>query len=336
MNKLYILHNFLKKNSFYKEASEISELINGEESEETPESFYADDKELLELLINDQINILESPQREEMESWGGIMPLLERIGADITQLKRMGEPTNFYKISIPNEKTYIIDSEYPEFKGNDLKSWVQDMIDSNRADEWVGEVRVDHPSLVYHGTREENLSDILENGLECRSDSRGLTNRSVGCAIFTSSEESETEDYGDVLLEIDLDAMGRDGVLPRISLEPPIEEYEMYSSFASMFGLNLGDDVHYDIEYGKSMEQEFTDGLLNNIETICLNCIKEMKKLQNIKNKKGNNKNNYYLIIIIIYILLLILKLYLYLIIYTYFISKLRKWSLIIMKKIYP
>jgi hypothetical protein len=252
MNKLYILHNFLKKNSFYKEASEISELINGEESEETPESFYADDKELLELLINDQINILESPQREEMESWGGIMPLLERIGADITQLKRMGEPTNFYKISIPNEKTYIIDSEYPEFKGNDLKSWVQDMIDSNKADEWVGEIRVDHPRLVYHGTREENLSDILENGLECRSDSRGLTNRSVGCAIFTSSEESETEDYGDVLLEIDLDAMGRDGVLPRISLEPPIEEYEMYSSFASMFGLNLGDDVHYDIEYGMS------------------------------------------------------------------------------------
>lgn len=211
-----------------------------------------DDEELLFLLLNDDTHFLNPAQKEEVESWNGIKSLLERVGGEYAQLKKMGEPTEFYKVELPDGEIYVIDSAYPEFKGNDIKSWVQDMIDSNRADEWVREIEVDPPAIVYHGTREENLSDILEDGLECRSDSRGMTNRSVGCAIFTSSEESEVEDYGDVLLEIDLNAMKRDGVLPRVSLEPPIEEYEMYSSFAAMFGLSLGDDIIYDIEYGMS------------------------------------------------------------------------------------
>lgn len=244
MKKLNSLYNYLKNNSFYKEASDLSDLNNNDAA--------VDDKELLSLLLNDDTQFLNFAQKEEIESWDGIRSLLERVGAEYTQLKKMGEPTEFYKVELPDGESYIIDSTYPEFKGNDIKSWVQDMINSNRADEWVREIEVDQPGIVYHGTREENLSDILENGLECRSDSRGMTNRSVGCAIFTSSEKHEVEDYGNILLEINLAAMERDGVLPRVSLEPPVEEYEMYSSFAAMFGLSLGDDVIYDIEYGMS------------------------------------------------------------------------------------
>jgi hypothetical protein len=254
MKKIITLHNYFKNNSFYKEALDLISLANELSEEESSEgkSELISDEELLSLLINDDLYFLDPAQRDELENWDGIKSLLDRVGAEYTQLKKMGEPTDFYKVELSNGKVYIVDSNYPEFKGNDLKSWVQDMIDSNRADEWVREIEVDPPGIVYHGTREENLSDILEDGLGCRSDSRGMTNRSVGCAIFTSSEASETEHYGDILFEIDLAAMERDGVLPRVSLEPPIEEYEMYSSFAAMFGLSLGDDVIYDIEHGMS------------------------------------------------------------------------------------
>jgi hypothetical protein len=44
---------------------------------------------------------------------------------------------------------------------------------------------------------------------------------------------------------------------------------------------------YYDQKYSESFELEFLDGLLINMNTICKMCIKEMKNLQNNKNKKG-------------------------------------------------
>jgi len=62
------------------------------------------------------------------------------------------------------------------------------------------------------------------------------------------------------------------------------------SEFYKTIIKDLNESEHsYDHEYANSMELEFTDGLLNNIETICISCIKEMKRLINLKNKKGIN-----------------------------------------------
>ena len=60
MKKLNSLYNYLKNNSFYKEASDLSDLNNNDA--------IADDEELLSLLLNDDTQFLNFAQKEEIES----------------------------------------------------------------------------------------------------------------------------------------------------------------------------------------------------------------------------------------------------------------------------
>lgn len=222
-----------------------------------PELASDDSKEILGLVLNDDFNYRFLSDEEkalfgDLNEWGPLSNFLEKMGANITGLKRWdGSETEFFKVEIPEHGVYIIDSESPSFKDSDLKSWVQGIIDSGEADEWVRPIEPDIPSTVYHGTPDENVEDILVNGIECRSNSRGISNRGVGCAVFVSAEYSEADYYG-VTLQIDIDGMERDGVLPRVSQEPDIEYYNACDAFASRFGLYLGDSVYYDIEVGMS------------------------------------------------------------------------------------
>ena len=48
------------------------------------------------------------------------------------------------------------------------------------------------PFPLYHATTQDHVEDILEHGLESRNQTRGLNNRSVGSAVFTTSEFEET------------------------------------------------------------------------------------------------------------------------------------------------
>ena len=64
----------------------------------------------------------------------------------------------------------------------------------------------------------------------------------------------------------------------------------------------------YDHYYAQCMEIEFVDGLLIDINTICKMCIKDMKYLQNLKNKKGNFIIIFIIIIIIIIIINFIIR----------------------------
>jgi hypothetical protein len=85
-----------------------------------------------------------------------------------------------------------------------------------------------HPGKLYHYTTEEKWVDIQQSGELHGSSGTGLRNR-FAHGIFTSvdSEEHASGTYGDVCLELDMDAFKRENNLSEISLqyEPDVEEY---------------------------------------------------------------------------------------------------------------
>jgi hypothetical protein len=95
------------------------------------------------------------------------------------------------------------------------------------------------PSPLYHATDVDNVRSILRSGLNPESQSRGLRNRGVGLAVFTTLDEESARSgmYGDAVFEIDTRAMARDGYTPEVEGEPDVAEYEAKNSLAWAFGV---------------------------------------------------------------------------------------------------
>ena len=119
---------------------------------------------------------------------------------------------------------------------------------------WDG---VTNGSMVYHGTDEDNWETIQAEGIGCRDDTRGMSNRSVGCAVFVSHNYETTDYYYDIIIQIDIGQMKADGYMPDASQEPEIEEAEALQSLASAVGV---DDFHVDIESGMDPETVIFNG----------------------------------------------------------------------------
>ena len=105
--------------------------------------------------------------------------------------------------------------------------------------------------VVYHGTRRTYLQDILSHGLRKSNESRGISNRGIGAAVFTSTEPTGTTSYGEVCLRIDVSAMKRDGFMPEVGYEWPL----WYDNFREAMAYRLG------IEYFGSTS--ISEGLSN-------------------------------------------------------------------------
>jgi hypothetical protein len=103
------------------------------------------------------------------------------------------------------------------------------------------------PCPLYHATQAENVDSIIADGLGATNESRGLRNRSVGAAVFTTTELEQAFDgvYGDVVFEIDTTAMKRDGYMPRVHAEPDVVEAEAANSLMSALG---EEDFHMESE----------------------------------------------------------------------------------------
>jgi hypothetical protein len=215
--------------------------------------YNSDEEELLDILINDDTHRLTEEESANFENWDFLKEFLQRNGADISEITKPSDGSVYFFVKIPGKGAYVLD-ESLSFSGSEVTEWVQDVINSGRADEWCTPDDVYPPDVLYHGTSEENTEDILTDGIGCRAESRGFSNRSVGCAIFTSSNEEEAYQYGEAIFRIDFGKMRADGETPEVGMEPDIEAYEMASSLASRFGLSLGEDVYYDIEYGMSYD----------------------------------------------------------------------------------
>jgi len=91
--------------------------------------------------------------------------------------------------------------------------------------------------IVYHGTYEENVENILKKGLMASSETRGLTNKDTGDAVFASLSPEGTDSYGNVIIQIDMGAMKRDGYMPEVSGEEPLQEASLREALAWKIGL---------------------------------------------------------------------------------------------------
>lgn len=98
--------------------------------------------------------------------------------------------------------------------------------------------------FAYHATNDDYISNIMDDGLEPRIHSRGLTNTSTGSAVFTTLdiEELDMNVYGDAHIKINLSAMKEDNYKPRVSEEHPLIIDRYRSSIAHIFGVEYESD----------------------------------------------------------------------------------------------
>lgn len=107
-----------------------------------------------------------------------------------------------------------------------------------------------NPVVLYHATTEQNLELIKQSGQlrkECKT--RGIGNRSVGCAVFTTMNHEDllTGSYGNEIITIDTKKMKADGFMPFVSKEPEIEELESNRNLAYKLGIEIEFDEPGDL-----------------------------------------------------------------------------------------
>ena len=98
-------------------------------------------------------------------------------------------------------------------------------------------------SIVYHGTRNgETAEAILSDGLQTMNETRGINNRWVGSAVYTTTEPEMARQYGNVF-EVDLPRAIADGVISPddLSREPGFNEADAMTMIAQSF-----DDYSFD------------------------------------------------------------------------------------------
>lgn len=103
--------------------------------------------------------------------------------------------------------------------------------------------------VAYHATSEDNLDSILSEGLQPDCKTRAISNKSMPCAVFASMSLDYVEPYGTVIFAIDVSQMKRDGYMPEVSGEEPLEEAESRNALANKIGLE-----YYDFSEGYASE----------------------------------------------------------------------------------
>lgn len=97
------------------------------------------------------------------------------------------------------------------------------------------------PQYLYHCTPEENRESIEKNGIGMMDKTRGFSsNRHIGAAVFTTSEEEEIpalqDSYGPVVFSINTPQMKKDGYMPTVEKEPDWARAEKISFVLQKFG----------------------------------------------------------------------------------------------------
>jgi ParB-like chromosome segregation protein Spo0J/GNAT superfamily N-acetyltransferase len=108
------------------------------------------------------------------------------------------------------------------------------------------------PQELYHATDEDNLAAIMKNGLNASNETRGMSNRGVASAVFTTDdiEYAQAGHYGDAILAIDMAAFKastKANKLPYVGREPDVVEGESRESLAHALEVT---DFNHDYEDG--------------------------------------------------------------------------------------
>ena len=172
--------------------------------------------------------------------------------------------------NINNEAKMISEFEYPVMIA-DVKELIMNGVSQESIEDIVPKGREyllkldeefnknfwESPSEVYHGTDEENVEDILNDGINARSVTRGISNRSVNNAVFASSDIETAQYFYDKVFEINTSDMKSDGYTPFVYQEPDIYEKNLAEALADLYDI---ENFHYDIEQGMDEGTIIFDG----------------------------------------------------------------------------
>ena len=192
---------------------------------------------------------------EESKNENEISRAIEKNGIDIYSVEEIVFPDEKIWTLIYGNKLYIIDISFPYPSFKDAEEWMWNIINGGNAWMYVDERdysnefwnEIGEGSTYYHGTYKDKLDSILREGLSPMNKTRGMSNRFVGAKVFLSDQYETAWNHYEVVLEIDLGSMKRDGYMPKAELEEDVEEGEVVNALAHKIGLN---NFHYDIEQG--------------------------------------------------------------------------------------
>lgn len=174
-----------------------------------------------------------------------VIPLIDNTTLIIT--------SSYYLVINDSTKTVLIAKPIKSLP-DDLSESPEDFIPKKLEflsdySDYINKKFWENPETLYHATPDENVNDIIDSGLVPSSETRGISNRGVGSAVFTSTESGEIDSYGDNVFEINTDLMKQDGYMPVVGKEPDVEKYELVSALGSFYNI---DDISIDIEQGQS------------------------------------------------------------------------------------
>jgi hypothetical protein len=159
--------------------------------------------------------------------------------------------------------TYIYDgsrSEKADEWLDNLSDYDVEMLLPEREEEsfWDSVPEKENVSFIYHATPRKNVESIKKRGLEPRNETRGISNRSTGDAIFCFTDEDENAlsgsgSYGDCVFSIDLGLMKKDGYMPEVTQEESVNICELKRSLAHMIGL---DNYYCEVESWEGISED--------------------------------------------------------------------------------
>jgi hypothetical protein len=162
--------------------------------------------------------------------------------------------TSKYYLLINDPTKTVLRAKPIKSLGDDISESPEDFIPTKLSflsdySDYINKNFWETPETLYHATTDENVNDIIESGLIPSNETRGISNRGVGAAVFTSSNSDEIDSYGNNIFEIDTNLMKQDGYMPIVGKEPDVEQHDLVSTLANFYEL---DNVYIDIEQGQS------------------------------------------------------------------------------------
>ena len=191
--------------------------------------------------------VFKAPKTPEMldevigdcEDYNQVITALKQNGFDWQEIKFPQDVIITVNI---NGQIYVIDDFYlptseegDEWVNNKWEHELYTYIPPSEDDDFWQQVGKGF--TVYHATSSENVNSIMREGLLTKNESRGISNRGTGSAVFTSDNPNDIDSYGDTILAINVGQMKEDGYTPTVSKETPVEESQARSALAHKIGL---------------------------------------------------------------------------------------------------
>lgn len=182
----------------------------------------------------------------------GVQAALNSMGAERTSIGRGEGKSAVYLVGDHTVVEWDGKDAYPTAEDRndwlaraDVESLFPDYADEFNNDFWAS------GRQVYHATTATNADAIMQEGLNAASNTRGISNRSVGDAIYVTTNPDEARDgsYGDTILTINTKALAEDRGRLYASEEPDVADAYMRTALAHQLGV---DSYEPDTERGMS------------------------------------------------------------------------------------